>query len=203
MATKATDTDLTLFQIGRLEDSPTVSSQKIAWINYEANKRKLHIQTPVFVTECYGIHKQGTYCQTDKARAFYKLPFCHARALRSDEVDYCAMEKFYNKLVEVDSYFSSEEFKLSLFGDRTASKYEHQPIVRPPEKNIDEGEVDDQTSVRTIREYYRTPYAKAKLMLSNSENEHHCSIFLTRRRTGRRRISSWITSATSPNTCGT
>ena len=50
MATKATDIDLTLFQIGRLEDSSTVSSQKIAWINYETNKRKLHIQTLVFVT---------------------------------------------------------------------------------------------------------------------------------------------------------
>ena len=96
MATKATDIDLTLFQIGRLEDSSTVSSQKIAWINYETSKKKLHIQTPVFVTETYGIPREGTYYQTDKSRAFFKLPFCHARALRSDEVDYCAMQKFYN-----------------------------------------------------------------------------------------------------------
>ena len=55
MATKATDVDVNLFQVGRLEDSGTVSSQKIAWINYDTNKRKLHIQTPVFVTETYGI----------------------------------------------------------------------------------------------------------------------------------------------------
>ena len=59
MATKATDIDLTLFQIGRLEDSSTVSSQKIAWINYETNKKKLHIQTPVFVTETYGIPERA------------------------------------------------------------------------------------------------------------------------------------------------
>ena len=70
MATKATDIDLTLFQIGRLEDSSTVSSQKIAWINYETNKRKLHIQTPVSVTETYGIPREGTYYQTDKSGAF-------------------------------------------------------------------------------------------------------------------------------------
>ena len=59
MATKATDVDVSLFQVGRLEDSSTVSSQKIAWINYDTNKRKLHIQTPVFVTETYGIPRQG------------------------------------------------------------------------------------------------------------------------------------------------
>ena len=55
MATKATDIDVSLFQIGRMEDSTNVSSQKIAWINYETKKKKLRIQTPVFVTETYGI----------------------------------------------------------------------------------------------------------------------------------------------------
>ncbi len=34
------------------------------------------------------------------------------------------MENFYNKLVE---HFGSEEFKLKLFGDKLASKYEYQP----------------------------------------------------------------------------
>ena len=76
MATKATDVDVNLFQVGRLEDSGTVSSQKIAWINYDTNKMKLHIQTPVFVAETYGIPRQGQYYQTDKSRAFFKLPFC-------------------------------------------------------------------------------------------------------------------------------
>ena len=61
MATKPADVDISLFQVGRLEDSSSVSSQKIAWINYDANKRKLHIQTPVFVTETYGIPRQGQY----------------------------------------------------------------------------------------------------------------------------------------------
>ncbi len=52
----------------RLEDISLVSSQKSAWINYETNERKLHIQRPVFATE-YGIPRQGTYHQTDKPRA--------------------------------------------------------------------------------------------------------------------------------------
>ena len=161
MATKATDIDFTLFQIGRLEDSSTVSSQKIAWINYETKKRKLHIQTPVFVTETYGIPREGTYYQTDKSRAFYKLAFCHERAKHIDEVDYTAMEQFYKKLVEIDQHFGSDEFKLTLFGDKLASKYEYQPIVRHPEREEEEEEeeeeVDDKTSTRAIREYYGPP----------------------------------------------
>ena len=172
MATKATDVDVSLFQVGRLEDSSTVSSQKIAWINYDTNKRKLHIQTPVFVTETYGIPRQGPYYQTDKSRAFFKLPFCHQRALHTDEMDYTAMEKFYNKLLEIDSYFGSEDFKVKLFGDKMASKYEYQPIVRHPERdNDEEEEVTDKSSTKAVKDYYRPPYTKVKLMLSNSETE--------------------------------
>mgnify|MGYP007032615030 CR=1 FL=1 len=173
MATKATDIDLTLFQIGRLEDSSTVSSQKIAWINYETNKKKLHIQTPVFVTETYGIPREGTYYQTDKSRAFYKLAFCHERAKHTDEVDYCDMEKFYNKLAELDGYFGSDEFKLRLFGDKMASKYEYQPIVRHPERDEEE-DVNDMSSTKAVKEYYRPPYAKIKLPLNDSET--HSSV---------------------------
>ena len=172
MATKATDVDVSLFQVGRLEDSSTVSSQKIAWINYDTNKRKLHIQTPVFVTETYGIPRQGPYYQTDRSRAFFKLPFCHARALHTDEMDYTAMEKFYNKLLEIDSYFGSEDFKVKLFGDKMAGKYEYQPIVRHPERdNDEEEEVTDKSSTKAVKDYYRPPYTKVKLMLSNSETE--------------------------------
>ena len=172
MATKATDVDVSLFQVGRLEDSSTVSSQKIAWINYDTNKRKLHIQTPVFVTETYGIPRQGPYYQTDRSRAFFKLPFCHQRALHTDEMDYTAMEKFYNKLLEIDSYFGSEDFKVKLFGDKMASKYEYQPIVRHPERdNDEEEEVTDKSSTKAVKDYYRPPYTKVKLMLSNSETE--------------------------------
>ena len=172
MATKATDVDVSLFQVGRLEDSSTVSSQKIAWINYDTNKRKLHIQTPVFVTETYGIPRQGPYYQTDRSRAFFKLPFCHQRALHTDEMDYTAMEKFYNKLLEIDSYFGSEDFKVKLFGDKMAGKYEYQPIVRHPERdNDEEEEVTDKSSTKAVKDYYRPPYTKVKLMLSNSETE--------------------------------
>ena len=94
---------MNLFQVGRVEDSGARSSRKIAWINYDTNRRKSHTQTPVFATETCGIPRQGQYYPTDKSRAFFNLPSCHARALYSDEMDYCAIEKFYQKLVEIGS----------------------------------------------------------------------------------------------------
>ena len=168
MAFKATDIDVSLFHIGRMEDSTNVSSQKIAWINYDTNKGKLNIQTPVFVTETYGIPREGVYYPTDRSRAFFKLPFCHERARHTDEMDYCAMEKFYNKLVELDKYFGSDELKLQLFGDKMASKYEYQPILRHPERDEEE-EVNDMSSTKAVKDYYRPPYAKIKLPLNDSE----------------------------------
>ena len=99
------------------------------------------IPTPVFVTETYGIPREGVYYPTDRSRAFVKLPFCHERARHTDDMDYCAMEKFYNKVVELDKHFSSDELKLQLFGDKMASKYEYQTIVRHPERDEEEEEV--------------------------------------------------------------
>ena len=168
MAFKANDVDVNLFNIEHLEDSTTVSSQKIAWINYGTNRGKLNIQTPVFVTETYGIPREGVYYPTDRSRAFFKLPFCHGRARHSDDMDYIAMEKFYNKLAELDKHFGSEEFKLRLFGDKMAGKYEYQPIVRHPEQDEEE-DVNDMSSTKAVKEYYRPPYAKIKLPMNDSE----------------------------------
>ena len=124
------------------------------------------------MTETYGIPRQGPYYQTDRSRDFFKLPFCHQRALHTDEMDCCAMEKFYHKLLEIDSYFGSEDFRVKLFGDKMAGKYEYQPIVRHPERdNDEEEEVNDKSSTKPMKDYYRPPYTKAKLMLSSSENE--------------------------------
>ncbi len=38
-------------------------------------------------------------------------------------------------------------------------------------RDEEEEMVDDQTSVRAIREYYRPPYTEVELMHSNNENE--------------------------------
>ena len=103
-------------------------------------------------TETYGIPQQGPYYQIDRPRAFFKLPFCHQRALHADEMHYSAMQKFYNKLLEIDSYFGPEDFKVKLFGDKMASTYEYQPIVRHPDRdNDEEEEVTDKSSTKAVK----------------------------------------------------
>lgn len=163
---KATEINIDRLSVGPLQDSSTVSSQKIAWIEYDGDKKKhLQIQTPAFITETYGVPRQGPYYPTDKTRAFYKLPFCHERAEFKDQLDYELLEQFYNKMLELDKFFGSEERKLQLFGEKMAGKYEYQPLVRQPEVN-DEEEEDEERS----KTYYRPPYMKVKLPLSYDDD---------------------------------
>ena len=147
--------------VGSFEDSSTVSSQKIAWINYDGEKKPLCVKTPTFITETYGVPRQGQYYPTDKARSFYKLPFCHERAEFKEQLNYDEIEQFYNKLREMDSFFGSEERKLELFGEKMAGKYEYQPLIRQPEENENEEEEN--------KKAYRPPYTKVKLPISYDE----------------------------------
>lgn len=165
---KANEISIGKVSLGRLQDSNIGNSQKIAWINYDGNKKPLQLKTPLFATETYGIPRQGQYYQSDKDRSFYKLPFCHERAQIS-ELDYSEIESFYNKLVELDQFFGSEERRVELFGEKNANKYEYQPIVRTPSLIEDEGEdeVDDGSYKPSG---YRPPYMKVKLPLSFEKN---------------------------------
>ena len=153
----ASEINIDRLSVGKLEDSTTVSSQRIAWINYDGLKSPLRIKTPHFITETYGVPRQGQYYPTDKARSFYKLPFCHERAEFKDQVDYDQMERLYNKMLELDKHFGSEERKLELFGEKMASKYEYQPVVRLPQESEEEEE----------GKAYRPPYTKVKLPMTH------------------------------------
>lgn len=157
---KATEINIDRLSVGPLQDSSTVSSQKIAWIEYDdgllLKKNHLQVQTPSFITETYGVPRQGPYYPTDKTRAFYKLPFCHERAEFKDQLDYEQLRQFYNKMLELDKFFGSEERRLQLFGEKMAGKYEYQPLVRQPEVSDEE----------LLSKAYRPPYMKVKLPLS-------------------------------------
>ena len=75
---------------------------------------------------------------------------------------------------ELDAYFSSDEFKRIIFGDKNINKYEYQPIVRTPEIN----EADDLVWQEPHRhgmcrdgEYasaYKPPYIKLKIDIDNT-----------------------------------
>jgi hypothetical protein len=153
----------------KLEDSPYITSQKVSFISYKQHRNKLLAQTPEFITETYGIPREGPFYNTIKSRAFYKLPFCHEKRQHVDEVNYDAIEVFYKKLQEIDAYVGSEAFRVELFGEKNAKKYEYQPLVRMPE--------EDDAPPTGGKIYYRPPYTKVKLDLSYDTDEPRFRLF--------------------------
>ena len=74
---QVSDIEVSNIRFGKLEDNLRTPSQKIAFISYERDRTPLNAITPEFITETYGIPREGPYYQTDRSRAFFKLPFCH------------------------------------------------------------------------------------------------------------------------------
>ena len=64
-------------RLGKLEDNIRTPSQKIAFIDYQDDRMRLNAITHEFITETYGIPREGPYYQTDRSRAFFEMPFCH------------------------------------------------------------------------------------------------------------------------------
>ncbi len=81
--------------VGPFQDSSFIPSQRIARISSHTTNSRLLIQSPEFITETYGIPREGPFYTTDKSRAFYKMPFCHERHKHSDEIDYQQIEEFF------------------------------------------------------------------------------------------------------------
>ena len=94
MVIKAHELEVQHIQFGKLEDNTLVQSQKLAFISYKEPKAQLVVQTPEFLTEAYGIPREGPFYSTPQARAFYKLPFCHERHLHEGEVEYAQIGQF-------------------------------------------------------------------------------------------------------------
>jgi len=78
--------------------------------------------------------------------------------LFSDEVDYDAIAEWHEKFLELDQYLSGQEFRVKLFGEKNADKYEYQPLVRA---GCDPD--DEEVAIK----HYRPPFAKVKLDLKH------------------------------------
>ena len=85
---KISQLEVSNIRFGKLEDNLRTPSQKIAFISYERDRTPLNAITPEFITETYGIPREGPFYQTVKSRAFYKLPFCHERKQYPEDIDY-------------------------------------------------------------------------------------------------------------------
>ena len=163
MVIKSSDLEVKNMVFSKLEDHSYITSQKISLISYNGEGRKLLCQTPEFLTETYGIPREGPFYTTARSRAFYKLPFCHDRHQYPEQVDYTLIEGLYNKFREIDKHCDTDEFRLQMFGDKQAAKYTYQPLIRDGETIEDEA--------ATATGYYRPPYTKVKLDLMRDTDE--------------------------------
>jgi hypothetical protein len=155
---KVKDLEVEKITFGQLQDSIYVKSQKHAFITY--NDQKLAIQTPEFITESYGIPRESPFYATAKSRALYKLTFCHERRQFPEELRYDAIEEMYQKFQGIDKLLDTTEFRLKLFGEKNADKYEYQPLASSGVRGDDE----------EPEKFYRPPYTKVKLELAHRSN---------------------------------
>ena len=135
------------------------------FLSYTEDATRLHVITPEFITETYGIPREGTYYNTDKSRAFFSMPFCHEFKKYDDEIDYAEIEAAYNKLKEFDDYVGSAELRVLMFGEKNADKYEYQPLVRTI------------VELEDTENYFRPPYAQLKLNLAYKDGAPAWKVF--------------------------
>ena len=191
---KVKDLEMEKIVFGQLQDSIYIKSQKHAFITY--NDQKLAIQTPEFLTESYGIPREGPFYATARSRAFYKLPFCHERSQFPEELRYDAIEEMYQKFQGIDELLDTAEFRLKLFGEKNADKYEYQPLVcsglrgdgeepdrlyRPPYTKV-KLELAHDTEKPLFRLFDKTPTKRQEVVLNNFEEALHYTRYLTKHR---------------------
>ena len=98
------DIEVSNIRFGKLEDNLRTPSQKIAFISFERDRTPLKAIKPEFITETYGIPREGPYYQKDRSRALFKMPFCHEFKKHDGEIDFAEIEACYNNLKEIDDY---------------------------------------------------------------------------------------------------
>ena len=75
MPMKIRQLEVNNIRFGKLEDNIRTPSQNIAFVYYQDERTRLNAITPHFITECYGMSREGPYYQTDRSRAFFNMQF--------------------------------------------------------------------------------------------------------------------------------
>jgi hypothetical protein len=132
------------FDITKPEDNERILAQKLSYIRYKNKGRssQLYMKTPRIHMTSGGIPQEGPYYPDDQKRAKgFKIPFTKET---EEEVG------FYQKMKELDDYFSSEDFKRDVLGwsEKTASTYDYVPIVRTPQEMDDDDEEEDEEKAK-------------------------------------------------------
>ncbi|MFM7980014.1 MAG: hypothetical protein ACKPKO_11930, partial [Candidatus Fonsibacter sp.] len=92
---KISDIEVSSIRFGKLEDNLRTPSQKIAFISYERDRTPLNAIMPEFITETYGIPREGPCYQTGREHSS-RCPFCHEFKKHDGEINYAEIEACYN-----------------------------------------------------------------------------------------------------------
>ena len=165
--------DTSLFDVTKPEDNDRIPSQKLSYVRYKNKGRSssLYMKTPRIQMTSGGIPKEGPYYDTELKRAKgFKIIFNQSN---DDE------KKFYDKMKELDKYFSSDDFRINTLGwtEKVSQTFDYVPIVRKPQEKDDDDE--DETPVQNKKKYPSSTleYMKAFFELEYQTNRPLVKIF--------------------------
>jgi len=182
--------DLTRVSLTDLEDNDRIPSQKIAYVRYNDPKKgeaQWDIQSPEILLDNYGIpDKDGPYYQTNKQRAFLKVPLSVNELVTNETVEEREVRSkkliaFKESLKAIDALWGSEEMKIKLFGSaKNGKKYTYQPIVRESIANLgDDSDSDSDAGNEEdkVAAIVRPDYMKGKIQLDFTTENVQLEIF--------------------------
>ena len=138
-----------------LEDIKGGKGQKNAYPRYTVDgvEKPPFFQLVWFFLESGGVTQFNDFITEEKQRTTVRIPLNLENPL---------VKKCYEKLVAIDTKYSSNEFKESIFGPKW-KKYIYQPIVRfPPE--------EDESNDKNKKPKSKHPYIKIKIDMKYEDN---------------------------------
>lgn len=176
MTTNYLDFEVERLDFEKFDDSANNTrskGQRISFPRYTHPKYgsdfTLFIQFPWVHMSSYGIPRKGEYYLEDYQRTFIKLPLDQS----IDEI-----REFSNRIKLVDQKLGSNEFKVKMFGEKAAAKYNYQPIFRLPQDEDDEDN-DANNNKKNIKKDYgpRHPYMKLKIDTNYEDGKIKTRVF--------------------------
>jgi len=125
MTTNYKNFNINYFNVsGELKQAAKGSTAYLTYSNNAgASSTPLFLQLPWILLDNYGIPRINEFFTEDSQRCFVKTPLTN----EDPEIAECK-----TVLKSIDNKFSSDEFKIKLFGTAKAKKFAYQEIVRTP-----------------------------------------------------------------------
>ena len=125
MTTNYKNFNINYFNVsGELKQAAKGSTAYLTYSNNNsASSTPLFLQLPWILLDNYGIPRINEFFTEDSQRCFVKTPLTN----EDPEIAECK-----TVLKSIDNKFSSDEFKIKLFGTAKAKKFAYQEIVRTP-----------------------------------------------------------------------